>query len=201
MYKKIVIGIDQSYKRSGIAIVADGQLKVATSCKFEMSENNTEKRSEFGLMLLEILKKFRRRAKEVVIIVERIRLKNANHISEDYIKATSALIARVIDIAKIYEIPVFSVATNSWKSKVVGTSVKQENRYGIAPEKYPTILYIRRRFPEQFKMLLIPASDRQTKGVITVAGKRYTVDDDACDSICIALYAFEKNALLKEESF
>ena len=201
MYEKIVIGIDQSYKRTGVSIVADGQLKAVSSCKFALSSNNTEKRSEFGLMLMDMLKRFRGRAKEVVVVVERIRLKNANHISEDYIKATAAMIARIIDVSSIYKIKVYSVATNAWKSKVVGSIARTENKYGIAPEKYNTIMFIKKHYPEYFKQLLIPVSERQSKGVIKIDGCRYTIDDDACDSICIALYAFKDGALMKEESF
>lgn len=200
-YNKIVIAIDQSYKRTGLSIIADGVPKVVKSIDLEKYTSNTERRSYFGMELLEIIKNVKDRADEIIIVFERIRLISQSHISENYIKATSALVARIIDIASIYKIPVYSVNTKSWKAKIVGTSNPKENRYGIDPNKYPTILFVKEYYPEFFRKLLIPATDRKSKGVIEMKSGRYIVNDDACDSLCIGLYAFHSEALLKEEKF
>ena len=44
MYDEIVIGIDQSYKNTGISIVADGKLADVKSIRLDKYKSNSEKR-------------------------------------------------------------------------------------------------------------------------------------------------------------
>ena len=46
IYKKIIIGIDQSYKNTGISVSADGKLKKFHSVHLEHIENNSKKRKK-----------------------------------------------------------------------------------------------------------------------------------------------------------
>ena len=55
--KKIVIGIDQSYKNTGVSIAVDGELKNVTSIWLEKLKTNSEKRLLLRHRLNKIFKK------------------------------------------------------------------------------------------------------------------------------------------------
>lgn len=196
-YNKLVIGIDQSYTRTGISIAADGVLLKVTSIPFRGCRNKSEKRKELAKVLHKIIQANQHKASHMVILCERIRTfshhaqsegevqkgKPRQFISTDYIKATGALVATIVDVAYEYGISVYSVDTRSWKSKVVGSS-KGSKKDG---NKLETVRFV------------------MSKGfdVSSVNKKGNTVyDDDAADSACIALYAFvpkHLRSLKKEE--
>ncbi len=205
---KIVIGIDHSYTRTGITILQDKKILRMKSINFEECKNNTEKRLVIYTYLETI---FKRRLKKqieqnnVIIITERIRLRSQGFLSEVYIKSTGALIATIIDIARLYNVPVYSVDTRSWKSQIIGDSKPMQNPYGINPEKYRTILYMRDR--GLLKYIAEEYNGRGEKGVVKVKidGKRVPckINDDLADSYCIAMYGFlpKTKQKLKEEKF
>ena len=204
-----VIGIDQSYTRTGITILKDKEVVEMFSLDYEHCKNNSEKRTALENTLYEMV--LGHYIVNPLVITERIRLRSQGFLSEAYIKATGALIATIIDFFHYYnEIPVYSVDTRSWKSQIVGNSKPLNNPYGINPEKYRTILYMRDRgllyhIAEEYK-------GRGEKGVIwanrtLVDGKkekvRVKINDDLADSYCIAMYGFlpENKQKLKEETF
>lgn len=199
MYNKLVIGIDQSYKNTGISLCADNDLKKVGSVYLENLKSNSEKR----LMLRERLDKIIRlninKANEVQIIIERIRLSSQGFINIDYIKSIGALNSIIVDTAREYNLKVYSVDTRSWKSNVVGTSKEQKNSLGVDPKKWPTILYVESL--GFHNSIIREVSARKVKGVFIEDGKRYIYNDDAADSACIALYGFLPKSiqLLKEE--
>ena len=205
---KIVIGIDQSYTRTGITILEDKKILRMKSINFEECKNNTEKRLAIYTYLETI---FKRRLKKqieqnnVIIITERIRLRSQGFLSEVYIKSTGALVATIIDIARLYIVPVYSVDTRSWKSQIIGDSKPMQNPYGINPEKYRTILYMRDR--GLLKYIAEEYNGRGEKGVINVKidGKRVPckINDDLADSYCIAMYGFlpKTKQKIEEEKF
>lgn len=204
----VVIGIDQSYTRTGITILQDKKILRMKSINFEECKNNTEKRLAIYTYLETI---FKRRLKKqieqnnVIIITERIRLRSQGFLSEAYIKSTGALIATIIDVAKLYNIPVYSVDTRSWKSQIVGDSKPLDNPYGINPEKYRTILYMRDK--GLLKYIAEEYKGKGNKGVINVkiGGEKVPckINDDMADSYCIAMYGFlpKSKQKLKEETF
>ena len=204
----VVIGIDQSYTRTGITILENKKILRMKSINFEECKNNTEKRLAIYTYLETI---FKRRLKKqieqnnVIIITERIRLRSQGFLSEAYIKSTGALIATIIDIARLYNVPVYSVDTRSWKSQIVGDSKPLQNSYGINPEKYRTILYMRDR--GLLKYIAEEYKGKGTKGVINVkiGAERVhcKINDDLADSYCIAMYGFipKTKQKLKEETF
>lgn len=198
---KIVIGIDQSYKNTGISICVDNELKNISSIKLDNIKSNCERRNILRQRLDGIFKKMSlkqtQEACELEIIIERIRLRSQGFINIDYIKSIGALNSIIIDTASKYNIKVYSVDTRSWKSQIVGTSKPKENKIGINPEKYPTIEYIKNLGYEN--KILIEVSNKKKKGVFERNGKKYTYNDDAADSACIALYGFSKNRILREE--
>lgn len=190
VYKKMVIGIDESYENCGISVFCDGQKKLITSIKFKSSQSKSEKREVLSSRLETFLRTKINTANEVVIIVERIRQFSGPRISMDYIKGTASLISTIVDVAFKYGIEVYSVDTRSWKSQIVGTSKRMENKWGINPTKYPTILFIKRKGWLPLVITEVPKKSRKSKGIMVINGKRYFVNDDACDSACIAMYGF-----------
>lgn len=200
---KIVIGIDQSYARTGITILEDKKILKMHSVNFEGCKTNTEKREHLKHYLDSLFDNYN--LDNVTVITERIRLRSQGFLSEAYIKATGALISVVIDCFATYNIPVYSVDVRSWKSQIVGNSKPLDNPYGINKEKYRTILYLRDK--GLLKYIAEPYKGRGEKGVIKVKidGKRVPckINDDLADSYCIAMYGFlpKTKQKLEEEKF
>ena len=195
MYKLIVIGIDQSYAKTGISIAADGNLLKVSSIPLGGCQNNTEKRLLIRNKLTHIITKASEKAKRIIIICERIRTFSGGFLSTDYIKSTGALIATLVDVARAYNVPVYSVDTRSWKSAIVGTSKPGKDE----GKKEPTIKFVRKLGFEE--SILVPLK-RAKKGSFEIEGKHYCWNDDAADSACIALYGFvpkEKRKLKLED--
>lgn len=201
---KIVIGIDQSYQDTGISIAHNGKLKAATDCYLRSLEDNSSKRKALSDKLHNVFSKVSLRSScdssEVYVIIERIRLQSQGFINIDYIKSIGALNALIVDIAKEYNFPIYSVDTRAWKANVIGTSKEQTNKYGIDPKKWPTIQWcIKNGWEEK---ILMPVSNKKKKGIVkTIDGIKYTYNDNIADSIGICLYGFipESKQNLKEE--
>lgn len=207
-----VIGIDQSYTRTGITILKDKEVVEMFSLNYEHCRNNSEKRTALENTLHEMV--LDHNIVNPLVITERIRLRSQGFLSEAYIKSTGALIATIIDFFHYYnEIPVYSVDTRSWKSQIVGSSKPLDNPYGINPEKYRTILYLRDR--GLLKHIAEEYKGRGKKGIISVkmdvveGGKKVKkkvpceINDDLADSYCIAMYGYlpKGKQKLKEENF
>lgn len=210
---KVVIGIDQSYTRTGITVLCNKEIFEMYNIDYAGYKTNTDKRAILKLKLAGIIEQIvveLDAPDDITIITERIRLRSQGFLSENYIKSTGALVAVIVDVADEYHIPVYSVDTRSFKSQIVGSSKPLNNPYGINPEKYPTILYMRRKgllhwIAEEYE-------GRGEKGVIwanrtLTDGKkekvRVKINDDLADSYCIAMYGFlpENKQKLKEEKF
>lgn len=189
---KLVIGIDQSYNNTGISICKDGILTNIRSIPLKHLKDNSSKRNHLAKVLYNLFSKVSLSSSgellEVYIIIERIRLQSQGFINIDYIKSIGALNAIIVDQAKQFNLSVYSVDTRAWKSSIVGTSKPQKNKFGIDPEKWPTIQYVKSLGYED--KILVPVSNRKKKGVFEIDGVRYTYNDDAADSACIALYGF-----------
>lgn len=203
MDKEIVIGIDQSYTRTGITVLKNKQIHRMKSLDFKGCRNNTEKRE----LLSDVIESLINEAdsENIKIITERIRLRSQGFLSEAYIKSTGALIATIIDVADTYDIPVYSVDTRSWKSQIVGNSKPLDNKYGINPEKYRTILHLKQKGLLRF--IIEPYRGRATKGIVNVnidgVKTPCKINDDLADSYCIAMYGYlpKSKQKLKEEKF
>lgn len=189
---KIVIGIDQSYKNTGISVSADGKIKNISNLRLDCFENNSERRQRLKNKLSKVFEKYfllaDKYGAELIIIIERIRLRSEGFLNIDYIKSIGALNSIIIDCAYEFGIPVYSVDTRAWKSQIIGTSKPQNNSYGIDPKKWPTIKWLISQGYED--KLIRPVNGRKKKGVIERKGKKITYDDDAADSACISLYGF-----------
>ena len=207
-----VIGIDQSYTRTGITVLKNKEVVEMFSLNYEHCGNNSEKRTALENTLHKMV--LDHNIVSPLVITERIRLRSQGFLSEAYIKSTGALIATIIDFFHYYnEIPVYSVDTRSWKSQIVGSSKPLDNPYGINPEKYRAILYLRDR--GLLKHIAEEYKGRGKKGIISVkmdvveGGKKVKkkvpckINDDLADSYCIAMYGYlpKTKQKLKEERF
>lgn len=199
-YKKIVIGIDQSYKNTGISVSADGKLLKVSSIYLEGYASNSAKREYLAERLKKILEKIYNKAGEVVCIIERIRLRSQGFLNIDYIKSIGALNALIVDVMSFYGIPVYSVDTRCWKAQIVGTSKpgNPDNIWNMEPEKYPTFEWLKNNYPKLLMSVFIDMTgSRKKKNVFEENGKLWKINDDACDSAAISLFGFygDKNKL------
>jgi len=201
---KIVIGIDQSYQDTGISISYNGKLKKATHQYLKDLDNNSLRRMQLELKLMDVIDKAillgKKHNAEIIVIIERIRLMSDGFINIDYIKSIGALNALIVDtVGKRSNdtIPIYSVDTRAWKSSVVGTSKPKSNEYGFDDNKWPTILWC---IKHGYKDYIIDYEvGRKRKGIIEKDGERYTYNDNIADSICISLYGFTKFPKLEKE--
>lgn len=205
MGNKVIIGIDESYTRTGVTALCNKEIIRMQSIDFKGCICNAEKRMILRNALTELLSELLERYKpnEIQCIIERIRTFSGGHMSSQYLITTGGLISTIIDVFYIHRIKVYSVDTKSWKNNVVGNSKPMQNKYGINPNKYPTILYMRDK--GLLDKIAEPYSGRGKKGVITCKyeGKKVPckMNDDIADSYCIAMYGFlpESKKKLKEE--
>lgn len=201
MKNKIVIGLDQSYKDTGISISYNGTLKKATHCYTNNLKTNSDKRDKLK-ETLELVFNRANNLKEkynadVIIIIERIRLRSQGFININYIKGIGALNALIVDLAHKYNFPVYSVDTRAWKSSIVGNSKGKSNPYGFDEKKYPTLQWCVKQGYEKY--IIEPVSPKKKKGVIIRNNSTYTLNDNTADSICISLYGYVKNPKLDLE--
>lgn len=187
-YKKVVIGIDQSYNNTGISIAADGKLVKVKSLQLDKYKLNSDKRRALANTLDGLLKVVCSKAKEVVCIIERIRLRSQGFLNIDYIKSIGALNGTIVDICHNHCISVYSVDTRCWKAQVIGTSKPMPNKFGVPEEKWPTVKWLIKQGWEE--SILMPIDSRKTKGTFIRDGQKYMYNNDAADSAGIAMFGF-----------
>lgn len=188
-YLEICIGIDQSYNNTGISIAADGKLIKVKSIWLDKCRDNSEKRDKLRKVLDKVLQNCVNNSKNVVCILERIRLQSKGFLNIDYIKSIGALNSVIVDVCHSYMIDVYSVDTRCWKSQVVGTSKPRSNKYGVPDEKWPTVQWLTTE--GWGEAILIDVSDtKKTKGIFIRDGKKYMYNNDAADSAGIAMFWF-----------
>lgn len=187
-YKKVVIGIDQSYKNTGICIVADKEMKKLKSIRLGELDNNSEKRRALREQLTALLDVVCEKGEEVVCIIERIRLRSQGFLNIDYIKSIGALNSIIVDCCHEHNVTVYSVDTRCWKSQVVGTSKPANNKYGVPNEKWPTVRWCLRKGWEEY--IITEVKGKRSKGTFIRDGIKYQYNDDAADSAGIAMFGF-----------
>lgn len=197
-YKRVVVGIDQSYNNTGISIAADGRLLKVRSIQLDKLKSNSERRRALSETLDGLLTAVYPKGREVVCIIERIRLHSQGFLNIDYVKSIGALNSVIVDMCTSYCVPVYSVDTRCWKSQVIGTSKPKQNKYGVPEEKWPTVRWLLNQGWES--SILIPVEGRKTKGTFIRDGQKYMYNNDAADSAGIAMFGFiGDQEKLKEE--
>lgn len=189
MKPEYILGIDESYTRTGLTLLnKEGSIIEMLSLNYCDCNNNTEKRNLLSATIYELIGNYT----NVLVIIERIRLRSQGVLSQSYIISTGALIATIVDVCYSLGIQVYSVDTRAWKFAIVGTSKPLDNPYGIDPHKYPTILYMRNL--GLLSHIAYPYKGKGKKGVIPMLNRltgikeNYKINDDIADSYCIARY-------------
>ena len=139
------------------------------------------------------------KAKEVICIIERIRLRSQGFLNIDYIKSIGALNSIIVDVCHDYCVPVYSVDTRCWKAQVIGTSKPMTNKYGVPEEKWPTVRWLLNKGWED--SILIKVNGRKSKSTFIRDGQKYMYNNDAADSAGIAMFGFigDKDKLQEEK--
>ena len=187
-YKKVVVGIDQSYNNTGISIAADGKLKKVRSLNLESYKTNSDKRRALVETLDGLLKVVGPKTEKIVCIIERIRLRSQGFLNIDYIKSIGALNSVIVDKCHEYGVEVYSVDTRCWKAQVIGTSKGMSNKYGVPEEKGPTVRWLIKQGWED--AILIPVKGKKSKGTFMRDGQKFMYNNDAADSAGIAMFGF-----------
>lgn len=197
----VCIGIDQSYRRTGVSVSVDGALKLAKSIDLSSFKSKAEKRLAVSRRLSSLLTHILARYSpgEVVCVLERIRTFSQKFLSVPYIKSMGALNATIADLMWQNCIACYSVDTRAWKSGVVGYSspasakhpeaMRFSKHFNMDPRKAPTALFMHRSYPDMFKREAVcPVTSRRQRGTFfSKSGTRCEIDDDLCDSACISL--------------
>lgn len=188
-YKQVYIGIDQSYKNTGITVIGDNKILDIKSVQLEHYESNSIRRRVLAVKLGSLFALVKTKADNITIICERARIHGGGNsfINIDAIKAMGALTAVIVDIAAQNGYDVYSVDTRCWKSQVIGTTKPQQNNYGVDPKKYPTIQWVIKKGFES-KILIEVKSKHKNKGTFIRNGIKYRYNDDAADSCGIAYF-------------
>ena len=187
-YGEICIGIDQSYKRTGISVSADGKLLRVTSVDLSRLKSKTEKRRKLKAVLERCIPAVSEKADSTIILIERVRTFSDGFLSTPYVKSMGALNAVVVDVAFDLGIEVMNVDTRAWKAAVIGTSKPEQNRYGVPDKKWPTVRWCcSKGFRKQ---LMHEVKGRRQKGTFVRNGIKYEFDDDAADSAAISMFWF-----------
>lgn len=190
--QKCIIGLDQSYKRTGISIAVNGQLKKVSCIKFQYVKTKTEKRLLLAKVLEKAIKSCLKKypPEDIAIVCERIRTYTAGcDLRPDYLKTTGALIAYIVDTGYKYGITTYSIDTRAWKSAVLGSSkpIFPPVEGVKDPQKFGSVAYILKL---GFEDAIRGKSNRN----------KYFMNDDAADGACIALSPFRaaRNKFTKE---
>ncbi|MCQ2485296.1 MAG: hypothetical protein MJ168_08185 [Clostridia bacterium] len=196
IYDLIVIGIDQSYTDTGIAVIGcktgtEPRCLDVKAIDLHKIKTRAEKRRKLHRAIKHLIAMCKLRTSKITIMCERARLHGGGHsfINIDAIGAMCELTALIVDVAYKYDISVYSVDTRAWKSAVVGSCKKVENNYGVPPEKYLTVKHVVNLGLRD--KVLHEITGRKTKGTFESNGKRYAYNNDACDAVCIGLSYFK----------
>lgn len=192
VYRNVSIGVDQSYKRTGISVIADGEIKDIKSVCLEQYKCNSEKRRVLRNRLDSLLSVVIPKSDNVVCVMERARIHGGPnmYINLDAIKAMGALCSVIADVCYDYGIPSYSVDTRCWKAQVIGTSKPMPNKHGVPDEKWPTVMWVVNKGFEN-KILRDVSNTKRTKGIFERGGHKYEYDNDAADSAAIGMYYFK----------
>lgn len=197
-YKLSCVGIDQSYKRTGISVSCDGTLKLVRSFDLhKMSKHDA--RSKVARQADSAVMSALSKSEHVVVLLERIRLFSQQFISMPYILSMGMMNGAVYDnIAYHFEdemksgkLEVMTVETRAWKKAVVGTTKGAANDYGVPENKWPSVMWLSDRYPQfEDSFMHKSKSKKKTKSNFEIDGSFYEYDDDAVDSACISLFPF-----------
>lgn len=197
-YKLSCVGIDQSYKRTGISVSCDGTLKLVHSYDLhKMSKHDA--RAKVARQADSAVMSALSKSEHVVVLLERIRLFSQQFISMPYILSMGMMNGAVYDNLAYHfkdemksgKLEIMTVETRAWKKAVVGTTKGATNDYGVPENKWPSVMWLSDRYPKfEGSFMHKSKSKKKTKSNFEIDGCFYEYDDDAVDSACISLFPF-----------
>ena len=136
---KIVIGIDQSYKCTGVAVYVYNSITKRghfwhTYAIAPNERAKARKRAAIAANIEDLLRALRYRFDDVWICFERPRLFSKGHISAVYLLSIGALNGVIIDTAESWDVPCYSIDTRAWRCAAVGHCKRKDNDKGIRPK-------------------------------------------------------------------
>jgi hypothetical protein len=200
-YKKIVIGVDQSYTNTGLAVIADGTVVKALLVPFSSAQNKPEKRIAVARYIADIVERALTMAPKVIVVCEQIRAFKGSSLSLEYVATTGALVGTIVDRCFLLGVPVYSVDTRVWKARIVGTCKPDARNCPpcVEPQKWPTIKFILKRTDVKKSWITAPVTKRSKKYDLMYKNERCRYLDDVADAICIGLYGNEKGRNMHKE--
>jgi len=185
---KCVIGIDQSYTRTGYAVAIDNKIVEYGSLDFYGKETHIVKRLRLKLLVDRLITKYRNYSDELFIITER---DNSKH--RLVIKNSAELTCVIVDKAINYDINVYSVVASAWKSKIIPKKYGKPDDYKDErkPNKMPQLMFCEKSLDIDLKEY-----NKNNEIRLDKSGRIY-YNDDVADAIGIALYGFVDSKLQK----
>lgn len=200
LYKKIVIGIDQSYTNTGVCIAGDGKVLLARNVDLSQCKSKTEKRRCVALAISKAIAASFLQTNNVIVISERIRVFNGQALSLSYVSTTGALVGAIADVCHDASVKHYSADTRAWKAAIVGTTKgAATGPEGMNLNKVPTLKYVLKRPDVKRHWIVKPIGKRCKNYDVIEKGVECKYDDDVADAICIALYGFHKGRSLLPE--
>ena len=159
------------------------------SIRLDKLKTNSDRRKLLRDKLISIVNTVKCRCKNIVCVIERIRLRSQGFINIDYIKSIGALNSIIVDVMSSFCITTYSVDTRCWKAQVIGTSKPKANKFGVPDEKWPTVEWcISKGFEDS--IIIDVSSSRKTKGTFVRCSNKYMYNNDASDSSAISMFYF-----------
>lgn len=189
--KQLVIGIDQSYADTGVAIAVDGVLKWIDHYSFKGCTIKADKRIYLAAKVAKLCRRFQDQY-DVAIVVEGIRLFSGQdiHISRAYLSGAYAMLGSLVDMATQAGVPIYCIETRSWKKAVLGSSKNSSERFeGVKDQKKV----------ESVKYIINAGFKRQITSQTRNGKVKY--NDNMADAGCIALSYFRSNNCKSLEEF
>lgn len=201
-----IIGIDESYANTGIALNIRGKVVMTKSL---LSESKNEMRLEVQSAIRELnwmaQELYAIPQVKIAIVFERVRLFSNSFISTQYMVSMSYLNGAIIMEGARLNVPCFSVDTKCWKSHVVGSSKGKENKYGVEEKKFPTLNWCMHNGYKDFVVEYEKNEKKQKKCYKTKDGRFARFNDNVADAIAISVFYFkisekDREKLLKLEN-
>ena len=126
-----VIGIDQSYTRTGITVSQRGKIKFITSVDFKGLKSKTEKRKavcdKLEFCLDKCLKQYQ--PQKIIVIVERIRMFTQTVVlSQNYMTTTAGLVSAIVDTAYWKGVKICFVDSRHIKNHIIDLGFEEQIR-------------------------------------------------------------------------
>lgn len=196
--KKAIIGIDQSYTDTGIAIAVNGVIQTAFSVYLKGCKHDTERRMILQKRLVDCINFCEKHNYDPDVYFEQIRI-SGQQTTFNYIVRAGSMVATIVDTCYQYNADCYSVTPNAWKTSILGSTKSKVIGMGVDPKKALMYEYCVKKGYDKY--VLQPANKR-TRNYIKLDIDNQTklkYNDNIGDSIGIALYGSKPENEQKKE--